>query len=114
MEQLRGIFPPELLNRFDGVMIFKPLGEGNLAKIVSLKLKGLEKDLAAKRIKLQTTPEFIAWVAKAGYAPQWGARPLTRVIQDRVEGPLARRILAGKIKEGETVVLDHRFLASPR
>jgi len=112
LEQIRGIFAPELLNRFDGVMIFKPLTQDNLAKIVTLKVKGLEKDLAAKNIKLQTTAEFINKIAELGYAPEWGARPLTRVMQDRVEGPLAKKILAGEIKEGNTITLDLGFLGS--
>ncbi|MEX0888020.1 MAG: AAA family ATPase, partial [Patescibacteria group bacterium] len=109
-EQIRGIFPPELLNRFDGVMIFKPLSQEDLAKIVGLKIKGLEGDLAAKRIKLLTTPEFIAKIAELGYAPAWGARPLTRIMQDLVEAPLASKLLAGEIKEGQTVTLDLQFL----
>jgi len=110
MEELRQIFPPELLNRFDGVMVFKPLTQDNLVKIVGLKIKGLEKDLAAKSLKLATTPEFIDRIAQLGYAPEWGARPLTRVMQDRVEAPLAKKILAGEIKEGDTVTLDLNFL----
>lgn len=111
LEQIRNIFPPELLNRFDGVMVFKPLSHEHLVKIVELKVKGLEEDLAAKRIQLLTTPEFTAKIAELGYAPAWGARPLTRVMQDRVEAPLATKILAGEIKEGQTVVLDRQFLA---
>jgi len=110
LEHIRGIFPPELLNRFDGVMIFKPLSQEHLGKIVELKIKGLEKDLAAKSIKLLATPEFTAKIAELGYAPAWGARPLTRVMQDLVEARLATRILAGEIKEGQTVTLDLDFL----
>ena len=109
-EQLRQIFPPELLNRFDGVLIFKPLTHENLIKIVELQIKGLEKDLVAKNLKLIATPEFIERIATLGYAPQWGARPLTRVMQDRVEAPLAKKILSGEIKEGDTVTLDLNFL----
>ncbi len=109
-KQLRASFPPELLNRFDGVMIFKPLTHENLVKIVGLKIKGLEKDLAAKNIKLTATEDFMAEIARLGYAPQWGARPLTRVLQDRVEAVLAKKILAEEIKEGDTVTLDLSFL----
>lgn len=110
LEQLRAIFPPELLNRFDAVMIFKPLSPEHLIKIVGLKVKSLEGDLAAKRIKLLTTPEFTAKIAELGYAPAWGARPLTRIMQDLVEAPLATKILTGEIKEGQTVTLDQQFL----
>lgn len=109
-EQIRGIFPPELLNRFDGVLIFKPLTHEHLAKIVGLKIKSLEKDLAAQNIKLSATPEFVEKIAELGYAPQWGARPLTRVMQDLVESPLAKKILSGEITEGQTVTLDLNFL----
>lgn len=110
LEHLRGIFPPELLNRFDAVMVFKPLSHEHLTKIVELKVKSLEKDLAAKSIKLLITPEFTAKIAELGYAPEWGARPLTRVMQDSVEAPLATKILAGEVKEGQTVTLDLGFL----
>lgn len=110
LEELRSIFPPELLNRFDGVMVFRPLSQESLVKIVALKLKELEEDLAVKKIKLQATPEFMVEIARLGYAPQWGARPLTRVIQNQVQSPLARKILAGEVKEGQTVTLDLDFL----
>jgi len=73
-------------------------------------VKSLEKDLAAKSIKLAATPEFTAKIAELGYAPAWGARPLTRVMQDMVEAPLATKILTGEIKEGQTVTLDLNFL----
>ncbi len=112
LEVLRETFPPELLNRFDGVMVFKPLTQENLIKIVELKIKGLEKDLAAKHIKIAPTEDFVAKIADLGYAPQWGARPLTRVMQDKVEAPLAKKMLAGEIKEGQTVTLDSDFLGS--
>ncbi len=112
LEELRNIFPPELLNRFDGVMIFKPLKPEHIRKIVELKLKGVEKDLAEKEIKLSAKPEFIERIAELGYSPEWGARPLTRVIQDKVEAVLAKKILAGEIKENQTVTLDLAFLES--
>lgn len=112
LEELRKIFPPELLNRFDGVMVFKPLKPEHVRKIVELKLKGVEKDLADREIELSATPEFIDRIAELGYAPEWGARPLTRVIQDRVEAVLAKKILAGEIKENQMVTLDLDFLQS--
>lgn len=112
LEELRKIFPPELLNRFDGVMTFKPLKPEHIRKIVVLKLKGMEKDLAGKEIKLSATPEFIDKIAELGYAPEWGARPLTRVIQDRVQAVLAKKMLAGEVKEGQAVTLDLDFLAA--
>lgn len=112
LEQLRTTFPPELLNRFDGVMIFKPLSHEHLTKIVELKVKSLEEDLSSKRIKLLATPEFTAKIAELGYAPAWGARPLTRIMQDRVEAPLATKILTGEVKEGQTVTLDLNFLGA--
>lgn len=112
LEELRGIYPPELLNRFDGVMIFKPLKPEHIRKIVEIKLRGVEKDLADREIKFSATPEFINRIAELGYAPEWGARPLTRVIQDRVQATLAKKILAGEIKEGQTVTLDLDFLKS--
>lgn len=112
LEELRKIFPPELLNRFDGVMTFKPLKPEHIRKIVELKIKGVEKDLAEREIKLLATPEFIDRIAQLGYAPEWGARPLTRVIQDRVQAVLAKKLLAGEIKPGQTATLDLKFLES--
>lgn len=112
LEELRNIFPPELLNRFDGVMIFKPLKPEHVRKIVELKLKGVEKDLADREIKLEATPEFVSRIAELGYAPEWGARPLTRVIQNRVQAVLAKKILAGEIREGQAITLDLDFLGS--
>lgn len=109
LEELRNIFPPELLNRFDGVMVFKPLKPEHIRKIVELKLKGVEKDLADKEIKLSATSEFIDRIAELGYAPEWGARPLTRVMQDRVEAILAKKLLKGEIKAGEVVTLGLDF-----
>ncbi len=93
-------------------MIFKPLKPEHIRKIVELKLKGVEKDLAEKEIKLSAKPEFIERIAELGYSPEWGARPLTRVIQDKVEAVLAKKILAGEIKENQTVTLDLAFLES--
>jgi ATP-dependent Clp protease ATP-binding subunit ClpC len=112
VEELRKAFPPELLNRFDGIMIFKPLEKEHIKKIVELKLKAVEKDLADREIKLRATEEFIGRLAELGYAPEWGARPLTRIIQDRVQAVLAKKILAEEIKEGQTVTLDLDFLQS--
>ena len=112
LEHLRGVFPPELLNRFDGVMVFKPLSHEHIRKIVELKIRGVEKDLADREIKLSATPEVIDRIAELGYAPEWGARPLTRVIQDRIQAVLAKKILAGEIQPGQTVVLDSDFLKS--
>ncbi len=111
IEELRNVFSPELLNRFDGVMVFRPLSPADLTKIVQIKVKGLEEDLAAQDIKLVATPEFLAKIAELGYAPEWGARPLTRVMQDWVEAPLAKKILSGEIAKGQTVTLDLAFLS---
>ena len=91
-------------------MAVESVADDNLVTIVGLQIKGLEKDLAAKSLKLVATEEFIERIAQLGYAPEWGARPLTRVMQDRVEAPLAKKILAGEIKEGDTVTLDLDFL----
>jgi len=105
-EELGKHFQPEFLNRFDGVMIFKPLTEAHLLAITKLLLKKVEKRLAAHGIALQVTDAAIVELAKKGYDPVYGARPLRRTIQDNVDSRLARYLLDGQVKRRDTIVLD--------
>ncbi|MCY0877884.1 MAG: ATP-dependent chaperone ClpB [Firmicutes bacterium] len=103
---LRQSFRPEFLNRIDEVVIFNRLGDAELREIVRLQLKDLEKRLAERRVALTLTDRAADWLARRGYQPEFGARPLRRVIQRALADPLAMKLLAGEIAEGAHVVVD--------
>jgi len=102
---LKKTFRPEFLNRIDDTIIFQPLTEEHLKKIVDLLILEVQKRLEERDIKLELSDEVKAWLLKKGYEPAYGARPLRRAIQRYVENPLSSRILQGEIKDGETVVV---------
>jgi ATP-dependent Clp protease ATP-binding subunit ClpB len=106
LEALRRHFRPEFLNRVDEVVVFRALTEAELAKIVEIQLEGLRRRLGERRITLEVTDAARAWLARVGYDPVFGARPLKRVIQREVETPVARLIVAGKLKDGATARVD--------
>lgn len=105
----RGIYKPELLNRFDATVIFRPLGEVELEKIAELQLKKLAKRLTEKGLTLEITSDLITLVAKNGADRIFGARPMLRYIQDQVEQPVADKIIAGEAVAGSRI----SFEASP-
>jgi len=104
MEALRGHFRPEFLNRVDEIIIFDRLTDDEIAHIVGLQLERLAKRLTAQNITLEVTPAARLLVAKEGYDPVYGARPLKRAIQRMVQDPLAVKILDGSILHGDHVV----------
>jgi ATP-dependent Clp protease ATP-binding subunit ClpA len=106
--QLRDHFRPEFLNRVDEIIVFQPLAEEQLARIVGLLLAGVERRLAEARISLEVTDAARTHLAREGYDPTYGARPLRRAIQRLVENPLAKRILTGEFGAGSTVRIDLR------
>lgn len=106
METVRSYFKPEFLNRIDDIIIFKPLSKEIFSKIVELRLEEVQKILLSKDIKLEFTEELKKRIAELGYDPQYGARPLKRVIQKTIQDPLAMEIISGRIKEGNTVRVD--------
>ena len=106
LEVLRGQFRPEFLNRIDEIVVFKPLTRAQLAEIVQIQLDAVAKRLAERQITLEATPAAKEWLGNRGYDPAFGARPLKRLIQKEVLDSLARKVIAGEIKEGETVVID--------
>jgi ATP-dependent Clp protease ATP-binding subunit ClpB len=106
LEALRRQFRPEFLNRVDEIVVFRALTEGELERIVEIQLEGLRKRLAERRITVEVTDAAKAYLARAGYDPVFGARPLKRVIQREVETPVARLIVAGKLRDGGTVRVD--------
>jgi len=98
------IFSPEFINRFDAVVVFKPLTPEHLKKIAELMLVNLNSRLPDCQIKI--TPELIEKVAQQGYDPAFGARPMRRIIQDKIEDQIAKKILAGEIKKGEVIEIQ--------
>jgi len=106
LEALRRHFRPEFLNRVDEVVVFRALTEAELAKIVDIQLEGLRRRLADRRITIEVTDAAKSYLAKVGYDPVFGARPLKRAIQREVETPVARLIVAGKLRDGGTVRVD--------
>jgi ATP-dependent Clp protease ATP-binding subunit ClpB len=106
LEALRRHFRPEFLNRVDEVVVFRALTEAELGKIVEIQLDGLRRRLAERRVTLDLTPAAQAYLARVGYDPVFGARPLKRAIQREVETPVARLIVAGKLRDAGTVRVD--------
>jgi ATP-dependent Clp protease ATP-binding subunit ClpB len=106
LEALRRQFRPEFLNRVDEVVVFRALTEAELTRIVDIQLEGLRRRLAERRITLEVNEAARAYLARVGYDPLFGARPLKRVIQREVETPVARLIVAGKLRDGATVRID--------
>jgi ATP-dependent Clp protease ATP-binding subunit ClpA len=107
----RGIFKPELLNRFDGVILFHPLSTDNLQKIAVLMLKKLQTRLTEKGIELVVNDALLKAVISAGTDPQFGARPMNRAIQEKVEQVIARKIIAGEAPSGSRLELTEAELA---
>jgi len=101
-----GIFRPELLNRFDAVVLFKPLTKENLLKIAELMLKKIEKSLKEKDIEFLITDELKEKIVELSYDPKFGAREMQRIIQDKVGNVLAEGILKGILKRGSKVEVD--------
>ena len=101
-----GIFKPELINRFDGVVIFKPLSKENLLDIAELMLRALKKNLQEKGIEFLITEPLKEKIAELGYNPVFGAREMRRVVQDKVENVLASALLRGEIKKGNIVGIN--------
>jgi ATP-dependent Clp protease ATP-binding subunit ClpB len=106
MGVVRGAFKPEFLNRLDEIVLFDALGTEELARIVEINLERLNKRLADRRITVEATPAAKEWLALTGFDPVFGARPLRRLLQSTIEDQLAQRVLAGEVREGDTVTFD--------
>ncbi|MFQ6035937.1 MAG: AAA family ATPase, partial [Sedimentisphaerales bacterium] len=111
-DALKQVFKPEFLNRVDEIIVFHMLTKDDLTKIVNIQLNYLAERLNGQKIRLEFTEEARQQIMDEGYDPVYGARPLKRTIQQRLENPLAAEILAGKFAEGDTVKVDstsHKF-----
>ncbi|NUM25310.1 MAG: ATP-dependent Clp protease ATP-binding subunit [Candidatus Buchananbacteria bacterium] len=102
--ELHQYFRPEFLNRFDGIIVFKPLSIQNVEEIAKLMTKKVAKNLEEKGITLEVEPQALAELAQQGYDPEFGARPLRRIIQEKVQDPIANELLAGKIGRRDTII----------
>lgn len=102
-ETLKSFFKPEFINRLDEVIVFKSLGQSEIKKIVKIQIERLQKRLSDRRITLTLDEKAEDYLSKAGYDPDFGARPLKRLIGQEIENPLAVMLLEGKVKEGQTV-----------
>ncbi len=105
-ERISKIMKPELVNRFDGVIVFKPLSEGDVLNIAKIMLAKIGKMLEVKGIGFRVEEEGVKILAKMGYDPKFGARPLRRLLQDKIENEIANKILGGGLDRRDIVVID--------
>jgi ATP-dependent Clp protease ATP-binding subunit ClpB len=108
MAEVRKMFRPEFLNRLDDIILFHRLQRADMGKIVDIQMGRLQRLLADRKITIEFDDQARSWIANRGYDPAYGARPLKRVIQRHMQDPLAEQILAGRIKDGETVKVTVR------
>ncbi len=106
MAIIHNSFKPEFINRLDQIILFKSLTEKHIEQIVGLQISQVEKRLADKQVKIKVSPEARKWLAKHGYDPAFGARPLKRLIQTEILDPLALLMMEGKVKEGAKVKVE--------
>ncbi len=106
MAIVRQSFKPEFLNRLDDVVMFQPLDHHELTQIVDLQVASLQDRLQSRRISLVVTDEAKVWLAQQGFDPIYGARPLRRLVQKEIGDQLARAILSGDVRDGQTTTVD--------
>jgi ATP-dependent Clp protease ATP-binding subunit ClpC len=105
-DSLRRVFRPEFINRVDSVIVFRALSPDDIKEIVSLELSKVAERLVEHNIVLEPTAEAIELLAELGYDREFGARPLKRIIQQRIEDALSDALLSGEIEDGNTVIID--------
>ncbi|PFG27918.1 ATP-dependent chaperone ClpB [Corynebacterium renale] len=106
MEAVKNHFKPEFINRLDDVVVFEPLSADQLEHIVDIQVGQLAERLAARRLNLHVSDAARSWLGERGYEPAYGARPLRRLIQQAIGDALAKKLLAGEIRDGDTVNVD--------
>ena len=103
---VRQAFKPEFVNRLDDIVVFSPLSSDDLGQIVELYIDRLQSRLGERRLQLAVTPDARSWLAERGYDPNYGARPLRRLMQKEIDDSLAQAILAGRVRDGDMVRVD--------
>ncbi len=106
LTEMKRAFRPEFLNRIDEIIVFNELTEQQLRSIVDLLVKDLQQRLAERKLEIELTDQAKAWLAKTGYDPMYGARPLRRAIERYVENPLSTKILQGEFSQGNAIIID--------
>lgn len=106
LDVVRASFKPEFINRLDDLVVFSALSGDELAHIAGLQIDRLAKRLADRRLTLEVSPEALAWLAEEGNDPAYGARPLRRLIQTAIGDRLAKEILSGEVRDGDTVRVE--------
>jgi ATP-dependent Clp protease ATP-binding subunit ClpC len=112
MDALKKTFRPEFINRLDGVMVYRSLNRNEIAQIVELQLRPLRLQLTEQEVTLQITEAARMAIAEAGFDPDYGARPLRRVIQNRIQDTLSEQLLANRFVAGDTVQVDYRDITN--
>jgi ATP-dependent Clp protease ATP-binding subunit ClpB len=105
-EEVRRAFKPEFINRLDDIVVFSTLSSKELGQIVEVTIDKLQRRLSERRLELAVTPSARSWLADHGYDPNYGARPLRRLMQKEIDDRLATALLAGEIHDGDTVKVD--------
>ena len=108
IEEMKRHFRPEFINRIDDIVVFSPLTEAEIGKIIDISIKDIQTKLAEKNITLKLTEGSKARIVKEAYSPIYGARPVKRYLQKYIETEIARKIISGEIKPGEEVVIDEK------
>lgn len=108
LEEVRHFFRPEFVNRLDDIVVFRPLGINQIKEIVRIQVGKLADRLAERRIKLDLSEEAALQIATAGFDPMYGARPLKRAVQKEILNPLAQALLAGTVRDGQTIKVDYK------
>jgi ATP-dependent Clp protease ATP-binding subunit ClpB len=106
LEAVRTSFKPEFLNRLDDIVVFSALGKDQLAHIAQLQIARLAERLRERRLTLDITPGALEWLADEGNDPAYGARPLRRLVQSAIGDELAKEILSGRVRDGDSVVVE--------
>ena len=105
-DALKKSFRPEFLNRIDDILIFQPLSEEDQREIVEIMINGLSSRLSEHNIVVELSNAAKSWMAKDGFDPEYGARPLRRAVQRYIENPISNKLLSGDFKSGDTIVID--------
>ena len=106
MDEVKRFFRPEFLNRIDSMLVFRSLARKQMTQIIDLMLMSVSIELVQRGINLEVTEQAKSWIVEKGFDPQFGARPLRRVIQDHVEDKLSDIILSGDLNPGDTAIID--------